>query len=296
MWRPFRFDEEFPNYRYKGALPIGADESKEAETCNEVFDKFLAFCEHRVSMDDMALSTLIGYREILDRIFRPEIGPDAFKGIVYTRLAEIVSVNTEKVKKKTYNNVTSAVRTAFKFGYRDRPGQFNPALALSTFRITSKDRPKVDPFTIEDAETIIATSHRMHGEWYGNYEEFRFFTGLRQSEQFALEISDCNLQAGRISITKAVVEGQEKKPPQDKPGSRVRFVPTSSASSAGPIGLARASGRGRSDYSSVRFLLSCGRAVANHVLALQPLDRGAGYATHSAPQALQQSPFISAGA
>src|SRR5882757_5027363 len=214
MWRPFRFDEEFPNYRYKGALPIGADESKEAETCNEVFDKFLAFCEHRVSMDDMALSTLIGYREILDRVFRPELGPDTFNSVVYTRLAEIVLVNTKKVKKKTYNNITSAVRTAFKFGYKDRPGQFNPALALSTFRITSKDRPKVDPFTMEEAETIIAASHRMHGEWYGNYEEFRFFTGLRQSEQFALEISDCNLQAGRISITKAVVEGQEKNRPK----------------------------------------------------------------------------------
>jgi len=28
----------------------------------------------------------------------------------------------------------------------------------------------------------------MHGQWCGNYEEFRFFTGLRQSEQFALQV------------------------------------------------------------------------------------------------------------
>src|SRR6201996_8004886 len=85
---------------------------------------------------------------------------------------------------KTYNNIVSAVRTYFKFGYKDRPGKFNPALALPGFRITSKDRQKVDPFKIQEAETIIATGHRMHGEWYGNYDEFRFFTGLRQSEQF----------------------------------------------------------------------------------------------------------------
>jgi integrase len=50
----------------------------------------------------------------------------------------------------------------------------------------------------------------MHGHWYGNYEEFRFFTGLRQSEHIALEISDCDLRTGKLSVTKAVVEGHEK--------------------------------------------------------------------------------------
>jgi integrase len=128
-------------------------------------------------MDDMALSTLNGYREILDRIFRPQIGPEAFDSIVYSRLAELVAANTKKA---------------------------------ATFRITSKDRPKVDPFAIEEAESIIAASHRLHGEWYGNYEEFRFFTGLRQSEHFALEVSDCDLSTGKISINEAVVEAQEK--------------------------------------------------------------------------------------
>jgi hypothetical protein len=68
----------------------------------------------------------------------------------------------------------------------------------------------VDPFTIQDAETIIAAAHRMHGEWYGNYEEFRLFTGLRQSEQFALQVDDCNLVDGKINVTKAVVVEQMK--------------------------------------------------------------------------------------
>ena len=106
--------------------------------------------------------------------------------------------------------MVSAVRTAFKFGYRDHPGQFNPTLALPTFRITRKDRPKVDPFTIEEAERFIAASHSKFGEPYGNYEEFRFFTGLRQSEQFALEVGDCDLVKGSIKITKAVVLMRKK--------------------------------------------------------------------------------------
>jgi hypothetical protein len=77
-----------------------------------------------------------------------------------SRLAAIVAAKTKDVKKKTYNNIVSVVRTYFKFGYKDHPGKFNPALALPGFRMTAKDRPKVDPFAIRKAELIIAASHR----------------------------------------------------------------------------------------------------------------------------------------
>jgi integrase len=68
----------------------------------------------------------------------------------------------------------------------------------------------VGPFTVPDAEAIISAAHCIHGEWYGNYEEFRFFTGLRQSERFALEVGDCDPVNGTISITKALVLSREK--------------------------------------------------------------------------------------
>jgi hypothetical protein len=57
---------------------------------------------------------------------------------------------------------------------------------------------------------IIAASHEEFGLAHGNYEEFRFFTGLRQSEQIALTIYDCDLVAGKISINKAVVYRRHK--------------------------------------------------------------------------------------
>jgi integrase len=64
----------------------------------------------------------------------------------------------------------------------------NPALALKCLRITKKDRPPIDPFTIQEAEALIAAIHREWGEAQGNYDEFRFFTGLRPSEQIALRV------------------------------------------------------------------------------------------------------------
>jgi hypothetical protein len=43
---------------------------------------------------------------------------------------------------------------------------------------------------MHDAETFIAAIHHDWGEAQGNYDEFRFFTGMRPSEQIALVLSD----------------------------------------------------------------------------------------------------------
>jgi site-specific recombinase XerD len=65
-------------------------------------------------------------------------------------------VDAHRWSKKSYNNAVSALRRAFEFGYRDHPEQHNPATALKSARIGRKDRPRIDPFTIQDAETLIA--------------------------------------------------------------------------------------------------------------------------------------------
>jgi hypothetical protein len=43
---------------------------------------------------------------------------------------------------------------------------------------------------MHDAETLIAAIHRDWREAQGNYDEFRFFTGLRPSEEIALVLND----------------------------------------------------------------------------------------------------------
>jgi integrase len=104
----------------------------------------------------------------------------------------------------------SVLRRAFEFGYRDHPEQHNPAAHLRCARLTKNDRPKIDPFAMQDAETIIAAIHRDWGEAQGNYDEFRFFTGLRPSEQIALAVSDLDVVHGVISINKARVAGIDR--------------------------------------------------------------------------------------
>lgn len=162
----------------------------------------------RVDMNDMAFSTCQDYRRILKSVWRPKIGTELFESIVYSRLAGVLAKHTRN--KKTYNNVASAIRCAFAYGYKDHPEKHNPAVGITTFRITKKDRLPIDPFAIQEAERVITESHAEFGQAHGNFEEFRFFTGLRQSEQLALSAPDCDLDNGRITITKARVRGRVK--------------------------------------------------------------------------------------
>ena len=240
----FSFAEEFPDYRYMEKL---GGETRSARTCNDVFNEFLAHCQSRMDKDDMAFATADGYRKILESVWRPRIGEELFDKVRYSTLARIADAH--KCGKKTYNNVVSALRCAFDYGYKDHPEKHNPATGLTGFRITKKDRPVVDPFSIQDAESLIAAIHHDWGEAQGNYDEFRFFTGLRPSEQIALLESDCDLVHGTIAVTKARVMGRHKD---------------------------------RTKTSVDRFVELCPRAleVLNHQMALRARMKTAGKVDH----------------
>ena len=68
----------------------------------------------------------------------------------------------------------------------------------------------IDPFSIHEAERLITALHRDWGEAQGNYDEFRFFTGLRPSEQIALLVNDYDRSHRTLSVTKARVAGLDK--------------------------------------------------------------------------------------
>lgn len=197
----FSFAEEFPDFRNLKKVP---DEGS-PRTCAAVFDAFLAHCESRMTKGDLAAVTLASYRRILNGIWRPEIGTARLFSVRYSALVKIA--DNHAWSKKTYNNVVSALRGAFKFGYRDHPEKHNPAWGLRSARIRKRDRPIIDPFTIQEAESLIAAIHRDWGEAQSNYDEFRFFTGLRPSEQIALVVADFDVEQGTLNITKARVAG-----------------------------------------------------------------------------------------
>jgi len=215
----FSFEEEFPDYRLLRRL--GGTSS--ARLCGDVFDAYLAHCEARLRRNDMAAATVRSYRKILDGIWRPHLGEQVFSHVRYSRLIAIS--DGHNWSKKTYNNTISVLKRAFDFGYRDRPVHENPALNLRCARLRKSDRPKVDPFSMHDAKTLIAAIHHDWGEAQGNYDEFRFFTGLRPSEQIALVLSDIDLVQAIISVNKARVSGVDRDKTKTSEDRRVQLCP-----------------------------------------------------------------------
>lgn len=117
--------------------------------------------------------TLAAHRQLLDSLWRPRIGTLPLLAVRYSQLVKVADAHPQWTK-KTYNNAISALRRAFDFGFIDYPERFNPAKALKSARIRKKDRPEIDPFSIQDAEVLIAALHCEWGEAQGNYDEFRF--------------------------------------------------------------------------------------------------------------------------
>ena len=201
----FCFAEEFPNYR-------GLDkviDSAEVRSCNRVFDEFLGHCEARMRRGELAAATFSTYRKTLNTIWRPKIGSLPFLTVTFSTLTKIADAH-KAWSKKTYNNSIGVLRPAFAFGYRNYPDAFNPACALRGARLGPRELPKPDPFRIFEAEALIAGLHQDWGEAQGNYDEFRFFTGLRPSEEIALTVSDYDAAFGTLTVNKACVLGIDK--------------------------------------------------------------------------------------
>lgn len=191
----FDFAAEFPEYRFIEAV---APRSPLA-TFDDIADKFLA------ASADLEWATRESYRKILRSFWRPKIGTRPFVEIKYAELAAIVGGHPWG-SNKTRNNIVSAGRRVFDLGYADIHDRPNPAEKLKSLRV---QRPRPDPYTIEEAEAIIAGMREDWGEHDANYVEFGFFTGARPSEIIAL---DWPRMTGNESarIERARVMGKDK--------------------------------------------------------------------------------------
>jgi len=215
----FRLAEEFSDYvrRHVKEMPLALT------FCDEVFDAFLAHETARVARGDLAHSTLESHRQILNYTWRPALGDRPFLSARYSQLQQIA--DAQAWSKKTYNNAVSALRRAFAFGFKDHPEARDPAAMMRGARIGKKDRPHLDPFSVQDAEALVAALHRDWGAAQANYDAFRFFTGLRPSEQIALVVSDYDHANGVVSITKARVQGFQRDVTKTGEDRRVELCP-----------------------------------------------------------------------
>lgn len=108
---------------------------------------------------------------------------------------------------KTVNNYVSVLRKAMELAVADKTIPSNPVSAVSRAK---HQKPLPDPFSREEAETIIADMAAHYPAPIANYVEFKFFTGLRTSESFGLHWRDVDLAGKHLLVHRAIVRGVEK--------------------------------------------------------------------------------------
>jgi integrase len=99
------------------------------------------------------------------------------------------------------NNHTSGLRQAFALAVADGALAENPCRGIAKAKYQT---PPPDPFTLEEAEQIVAAAPCRE------LVEFRLFTGLRTSEVCGLRWSSVDFRRREISVREAVVRGAEK--------------------------------------------------------------------------------------
>jgi integrase len=197
----FRLGEEFPHY----AVARGAHVPASAQSCSELFDAFLRHEDAQVLRGELAPATVEAHRQILNRHWRPHLGHLLYNDVTASQLQAIA--DTQGFSKKTYNNALGAIKSALAFGARDVRGRANPAALL---KYAKTPKLSIDPFTLREAETLIAA---LHAEWsagVAHFHELRFFTGLRPCEVIALRVADYERTHGVLAVTKTRVRGRER--------------------------------------------------------------------------------------
>lgn len=161
------------------------------------------------------LSTVTGYRKMINNYWLPALGTRPIRDISTGDLLDLCDANgLTRLSGKTFNNAMTPLRGIFKLAIHKRIISVNPCDPIPSQKW---QKPPPDPL---DWSTEVPLVLRSLSEPWVNYFKVAFGTGMRTSELIALEWSDIDFNRGLISVERAYVEKQSKGTKTD----RARFV------------------------------------------------------------------------
>lgn len=150
-------------------------------------------------------STRKGYSSAI-AFWNGTIGDKSLRALKTSHI--LAALNTRaNLSGKTINNYVSVLREALELAVIDKLMPANPVVHVPR---ASHQKPEIDPFSREEAESIIDGMVKWHPKVAG-YTAFKFFTGLRTSESFGLRWPNVDLASGHILVSEGVVDGIETK-------------------------------------------------------------------------------------
>ena len=154
---------------------------------------------------DKESSTRKGYRIAKDW-WKKHLGTKPLKALKHSDILRALS--TEPTwSGKTRNNKTSVLRLVLALAMRDQLITSNPIDGLES---APHQRPLPDPFSMEEAEAILAGLGDKYGPQIANYFGVKFFTGMRTSESLAMRWEAIDWRLEHVMVADAIVLGEHK--------------------------------------------------------------------------------------
>lgn len=173
--------------------------SGQGTTVADCLDTWIDGQQHRES------STLKGYN-VAVRWWKAKIGARPVRLLKHSEILTALASEADW-SGKTRNNKASVLRQALQLAVRDGVLPANPIDGLEP---AAHQRPEPDPFTQEEAETIIAGLAQHYDEQVARYFGLKFYTGLRTSESLALRWDWIDWRLKTMGVREAVVLGEHK--------------------------------------------------------------------------------------
>ena len=123
-------------------------------------------------------------------------------------------IRGREVTLKTIRNDLTPLRAIFDQAVTDNQVERNPLDKIKVKRLADAQRKsdyKVDPYSLDEILLLLQTADKHRPEWRP-YWQYAFFSGLRPSEQYALQWSKIDWVAETVHIDMATVERHRKSP------------------------------------------------------------------------------------
>jgi integrase len=182
----FQFAEYFPHSKRAGAAHAG--------TLADLMESWFKQLH-------LKPSTLATYRRMKDGFWGKHLGAMPIDKIKHSDVTTALAAGAW-ASGKTRNNHLSMLSSVFELAVADDLLAKNPCAGIGQATWQKKN---LDPFTLAEAELILADMKAHYAEPVLNYYEFMFFTGLRTGEGIGLDWAECDLRTGTVLIKQAFV-------------------------------------------------------------------------------------------
>jgi len=165
---------------------------------------FGTVAQHWLDNVEVSHNTRDEYRKALNRYWMPVFATRAIASIRISEIRQAVN-DVEWKTAKTRNNALISLRGAFALAHEDEIIDRNPVARMKNQK---HQKPPPDPFSRDEADTIIAHLYAHEDPIHAAYFEFAFYSGLRPSEMLALTWEDVDFRQGYVRVAKALSKGR----------------------------------------------------------------------------------------